>query len=39
MTDQLHFQFYLILADFNLNWHMWVMATVLDSTVTDNKEV
>lgn len=36
MTEELTFQFYLILTDFYVSCQMWSMATMLDSAAMDN---
>ena len=33
MTEELNFKFYLISLNINLNSYMWLVATVLNSTV------
>lgn len=33
VTEKLTFKIYFILTNFNLNSHMWIVVTILDSTV------
>ena len=37
MTEELSFKFYLILINFNLNSHMWLVGTVLDNAALDHQ--